>query len=71
MRKICNKKKKAPNPRYPENPGHNEKTKPKYNRNKAEVRVPAQRSRKHLQQNHKRKVLQPKERDIHKSTRSI
>ena len=31
---------KAPNPKYPENPGHNENTKPKDNRNRREQRFP-------------------------------
>jgi hypothetical protein len=39
--------KKAPNPKHPGNPGHNEKTKPK------EQRLPTQRTSEHLQQNYR------------------
>jgi hypothetical protein len=48
---------KSPKPRHPGNPGHNENTKLKNNRNKREERLPAQRVRRHLQQNHREKLL--------------
>ena len=38
------KHKKTPNPKHPENTGHNEKTKSKNNRNTGERRFPAQRT---------------------------
>jgi hypothetical protein len=31
---------KAPNPKYPGNPGHNEKTKPKDNRYRKKAKIP-------------------------------
>ena len=43
--------KKVPNTKHLENPGHNEKTKPKNNRYRREQRFPTQRASKHLQQN--------------------
>ena len=48
--------------------GYHEKTKPKNNRNRRR-RFLAQRPRKHLQQNHRRKFAKLKERD--KGTRSL
>jgi hypothetical protein len=41
---------KVSNPKDPGNSGHNEKTKPKNNRNRREKRFSVQRARKHLQQ---------------------
>jgi hypothetical protein len=32
------------------------------------MKIPAQRTQKHLQQNHRRKLPQPKEKDGHKGT---
>jgi hypothetical protein len=46
---------KDPNTKHPGNSGHNEKTKPK-NKKKKERRFPMKRSRKHLQQSHRRKL---------------
>ena len=62
---------KAPNPKHPGNPGHNEKTKPKENRYRRERRFPSQRASKYLQQNYRRKLPKPKERDAHEHTRSL
>jgi hypothetical protein len=50
---------------------HNEKIKSKNNQSRGEGRFPDQRTQNYLQQNHKRKLSQPKERDGHKDTRSI
>ena len=47
---------KAPNPKHPGNPGHNEKTKPKDNRYRQEGRFPTERASKYLQQNYRRKL---------------
>ena len=47
---------KAPNLKHPENPGHNEKTKPKDNRYRTERGFPMQRASKYLQQNYRRKL---------------
>ena len=62
---------KAPNPKHPGNPGHNEKTKPKDNRYRRERRFPIYRASKYLQQNYRRKLPSPKERDVHEYTRSL
>ena len=64
-------RKKAPNPKSPGNTGNNEKTKPKNNRNRREKIFPVQRARKYLQQNHRRKLPKPIERDAHDHTRSL
>ena len=64
------KAQKIPRPKHPGNPEHNEKTKSKNNRNRRQQRFPAQWARKYLQQNHRRKLPQPKERDGHKGIRS-
>ena len=58
--KENSKHKKTPN-QHPRNSGHNEKTKPKNNWNRGEWRFLAQRTWKCLQQNHRRKLSQPKE----------
>ena len=60
------KYKKTPIPKHPGNSGHNEMTKSKNNQNRKEQRFPGQRTRKCFQQNHRRKLPQPKERDGHK-----
>ena len=49
-------KTKAPNPKCPGNTGHNEKTKPKDNRNRRGRRVSTKRHSKYLQQNPRRKL---------------
>ena len=41
--------KKVPNSKHPENPRHNEKTKPKDNRYRIEQRFPTERASKYLQ----------------------
>ena len=43
--KENSKHKKTPNPKHPENSGHNEKTKSKVNRNREKQRFPAQKNR--------------------------
>ena len=50
---------------------HNEKIKSKDNQNRGEQRFWAQRTWKYLQQYHRRKLPQPKERDGHKGTKSL
>jgi hypothetical protein len=47
---------KAPNPKHPGNPGHNEKTKLKDNRYRRERRFPTLRASKYLQQSYRRKL---------------
>jgi hypothetical protein len=40
---------KDPNPKHPGNPGHNEKTEPRDNKNRREGRFPTERASKYLQ----------------------
>ena len=47
---------KAPKPKHPGNPGHNEKTKPQDSRYRREQRFSTQRATKYLQQNYRRKL---------------
>jgi hypothetical protein len=54
--KENSKHKKCLSPKHHRNPGYNEKTKPKNNKNKREQRFPAQRTRKHLHQNYRKKL---------------
>jgi hypothetical protein len=61
MLKENSKQKNIPTPQHLENQGHIEKTKSKNNRNCGEQRFTAQRTWKHVQQNHKRKLPQLKE----------
>ena len=67
--KIQNAKNSCP--KHSRNPGHNEKTKSMNSRNRGERRFPAQRTREHLLQNHRRKRPQTKESDDHNYTRAI
>ena len=53
------KNQKAPNPKYPGDPGHSEKTKPKDNRNRRGRRISPKRHSKYLQQNCRRKLSLP------------
>ena len=48
MQRKC-KKQKAPNPKYPGDPGHNEKTKPKDNKNRKGQRISIKRHSKYFQ----------------------
>ena len=65
------KMRKAPNPKHPRKPEHNEKTKPTDNKSRWEWRFSTQRASKYLQQNYRRKLPKPKERDAHEHTRSL
>jgi hypothetical protein len=60
---------KAPNPKYPGNSGYNKKFTTENNRNERRCRIVAKRTRKHLQQNDRRKPPYPKERNGYKCTR--
>ena len=58
---------KDPNSKHLGNPGHNEKTKPKDNRYRRERRFPTQKASKYLQQDYRRKLPKPKERDAYRT----
>ena len=62
---------KDPNSKHPENPRHNEKTKPTDNRVDENEDFSTQRASKYLQQNYRRKLPKPKESDTHEHTRSL
>jgi hypothetical protein len=59
--KENSKQKNIPTPQHLENQGHIEMTKSKNNRNCGKQRFPAQKTWKHVQQNHRRKLPQLKE----------
>jgi hypothetical protein len=61
------------NPNYPGNPGHNEKTKPKDNSYKRELRFPTQRSSNVFNKiiEEKSFLKKSKESDAHKHARSL
>ena len=51
--------------------GHLDKTKPKNNRGRRKRRITAQRPRKYVEQNYRRKLFQSKEEYSYEGTRSI
>lgn len=57
------------NTKHSGNQGQNEKNKPKNNRNRRGI--PIQKSKKYIQQHHRRKTFQPKERHVYKGTISL
>jgi hypothetical protein len=61
---------KAPNPKHSGNAGHNEKTKPKNKKSRRTGRLPVQRARKLLQQNHRKNKQTNKQTTKYKKTKS-
>ena len=51
--------------------GHHKGTKPKNNKYRRSRKIPAQRHRKYIHQNHRRKLPQPKEKYAYEDTRSL
>ena len=59
------------NSKHPGNLEHHEKIKTKNNRGRRKRRTPAQRPRKYIQQSHRRKLSQPREKYAYEGTRSL